>query len=250
MLEIEHLSVGYGGRKVLKDVSFQLEKGFHVLLGRNGSGKTTLFRALAGTLCPEEGKIILNGENLRIMSARERARRLSAVLGTHQTLTGLSGMDLCEMAFYATGGLFDRPGRSEKETIRTNAALLGIEPLLERSLETLSAGERQMTELLAAMCQDTPLMLLDEPTSALDYNRTHDFLKKAKKLSETKLLLATLHDPSLALRYADSMLFLREGRIACKLTPAQSDESEAENKLRLLYPAIRVLRIGGTLTVL
>ncbi len=249
MLTVSSLSAGYGGTAVIRHISFRLEKGFHVLLGQNGSGKTTLLRTLSGSIRPEEGQILLNGENLLSLRVKQRARLLALVAGTHQTLSGITGMDLAEMALHPAHGLFYRLSKAEKAQLLQTARGMEAEALLERPLERISAGERQLVELTAALCQGTPLLLLDEPTSALDYNRTHDFLAKAKALGEEKILLATLHDPGLALSYADRILLLQDGEIIGDFSPRETDAAQAQAMLRLLYPQIQVLCAEGALTI-
>ncbi len=249
MLTVSCLSAGYRENEVLHSVGFSLENGLTVLLGENGSGKTTLFRVLAGSLRPFSGSVMLDGEDVLRLSVKERAGRIALLTGAHQTLPGVTGWDLAEMAFYPAKGLFYRPGTREKEKIVALAREMGAEDLLSRPLETLSGGERQTVGLLAAVCQDTPVLLLDEPTASLDFNRTHAFFRQAKALAKEKILLAAVHDPALALRFADRVLFLKDGRIVRDLIPNETSLQDAAEALKLLYPEIRVVCTDGTVTV-
>ncbi len=249
MLTVEHLTAGYDGVPVLRDLCCGFAQEFCVVLGQNGSGKTTLFRAVSGTLRPMGGQVLFDGEELPRLPARQRARRVAQVLTTHQTLSGLTGMDIARMAFYAVDGLFYRPCEKQEQRIRQLAKKLDAASLPDRLLEEMSAGERQLAELLAALCQDTPLLLLDEPTASLDFNRTHELLIKAKRLAEHKTVIATLHDPALALRYADRIYLLQDGRLVAEFAPASTDVRQIEAYLRMLYPRIRVIRWEGGLSV-
>jgi len=250
MLTVTNLSAGYGDKTVLHGLSFTLSCGLTVLLGENGSGKTTLFRALSSAIRPTAGTVTLDGEDLLALSPKKRAQKMAQVFGTHQTLSGITGEDLAEMALYPSHGLFYRPDKTAKEKILSVARELGAESLLARVLEEMSAGERQLSELVAALVQDTPLLLLDEPTSSLDYNRTHEFLRKAKTLSNRKILFATLHSPELALAYADRVLLLKDGGIVAEIVPAKESAAEVEAKLRLLYPQIAVTETDGGFAVI
>jgi len=240
VLTVSHLTCAYDDKTILNDLSFSLERGLHVLLGQNGSGKTTLFRALLGIVPPRSGTVTLNGENLLNLSPKMRARRVSAVLGSHQTLHGITGQALAELALYAKSDLFSHPTQTDRQTIRDLAQQMGALSLLSVPLENMSAGERQLTALLAAAVQNTPLMLLDEPTSALDYNRTHDFMHRAKESAADKILLCTLHDPALALKYADTILLLKDGGVAAAFSPHETTAEKAQELLRQIYPAIRI----------
>lgn len=249
MLTVSALSAGYGNNTVLRKVSFRVSNGLTVLLGENGSGKTTLFRALSGSVRVSGGEVTLDGKNLLSLSPKERAGCISQVLGTHQTLAGITGEDLAEMAFYHKHGLFYAPEKAEKEQIRKTAREMNAAHLLERFLENMSAGERQTVELLAAVCQDTPLMLLDEPTSALDFNRTHDFLSRARSLGKQKIILASLHEPALALAYADRILLLKNGNLAGDFVPSDTPLEEIEKQLQLLYPRAKVISTENAFSV-
>lgn len=245
MLTVTGLSAGYHRNEVLHGIGFSLSDGLTVLLGENGSGKTTLFRVLSGSLRPFSGTVLLDGEDLTRLSVKERAGRITLLTGTHQTLSGMTGLDLAEMAFYPAHGLFYRPGKRENEKISSLAREMGAEALLSRPLDAMSGGERQTVGLLAAVCQDTPVLLLDEPTAPLDYNRTHAFFRQAKALAEKKILLAAVHDPALALRYADRILLMKEGKLVRDLFLKQTAPTDAEEALKLLYPGIRVTLSDG-----
>lgn len=245
MLTVMNLSAGYRENEVLHGIGFSISNGLTVLLGENGSGKTTLFRVLSGSLRPFSGSIHSDGEDLCTMTVRERAKRIALLTGKHQTLSGVTGYDLVEMAFYPANGLFFRVGKKQKERMTALAQKMGAEELLSRPLETMSGGERQTVGLLAAVCQDTPVLLLDEPTAPLDYNRTHAFFRQAKALAENRLLLAAVHDPALALRYADRILLLKEGRLVRDLILRQTELRDAEEALNLLYPGLRVSLSDG-----
>ncbi len=244
-LSVVSLTAGYGGRTVLRDLSFKLRPGLTVLLGENGSGKTTLFRVLSGALRPASGTVTSGGTDLISLSAKKRAKLISLVTGQGGALPGLTCWDLCEMALYPAHGTVFLPGERERERIRETARTLGAEDLLPRTPDRMSGGERQTARLLAALVQDTPVMLLDEPTAPLDYRRAREFLSVLREHCRGKTMLASLHDPALALRFADRILLLKDGGIAGEFSPTAAGAEEAEEKLRLLFPDIRVVKEPG-----
>jgi len=241
MLSINNLTVRYGEKNVLDGLNLEIKEGLNVLLGLNGSGKTTLFKAINGALKPVNGTIKLDDADVAKLSSKRRATLFASVQGTHRTLNGITARALVEMAFYPRSAIIHNLTKKEKETIEETAARFGAGHLLDRLTETLSAGERQLVELVAAVCQDTPVLLLDEPSSALDFNKTHEFFSMAKPLCGNKILFATLHDPNLALAYADNVILLGDGKIAGGFNPAVADSTEIEEKLALIYTDLKVI---------
>ena len=242
-LQVKDLCVGYRGHTVLSGLSLSAGPGVTGILGRNGCGKTTLFRALAGMLTPESGEILWGGSALP-GSARKRAKLLAFMQQGTSAAAGIRAIDYIEMGFYAAKGPFFSPGAKEHERVKSLAASYGCGELLYRPMEAMSAGERQMTALLAAAVQDTPLLLLDEPTSALDYNHTHTFLSALRTLAKTdgKTVLAVLHDPSLALRYCGRIAVLDGGGVYAVFEPEKETPEHIRELLLPVYPGIRVGR--------
>ncbi|MBQ7312450.1 MAG: ABC transporter ATP-binding protein [Clostridia bacterium] len=243
VLQIDHLSAGYGKRKVLNDVCLDVCSGeILAVLGENGSGKTTLLRAIQGTLPRYTGTIRVNGIELAGLNTRRRAALVTTMAQDIPAEEGLTGMDRIEMGFYPVKGLFGRLTDAERETIRKMAREFGILSLLERDLAAMSTGERQLISLLRAAVQNTPLLLLDEPSSALDFNRTEQLFSMLRRLAERgKAIVIVLHDPAQALRHADRLL-LMTGTDYLSADLRNVDYSCLEQLLRTLYPALRIHR--------
>ncbi len=243
VLQIAHLSAGYGKRKVLNDVCLEVGSGeITTVLGENGSGKTTFLRAIQGTLSRYSGTIRVNGIELAGLNTRRRAALVTTMAQELSAEEGLTGMDRIEMGFYPVKGLFGRLTDAERETIRAMAQEFGILHLLERDLAAMSTGERQMISLLRAAVQDTPLLLLDEPASALDFNRTEQLFALLHRLAKRgKAIVIVLHDPAQALRHADRLL-LMNGTETLSVELRNADYDRLEQLLRTLYPTLRIHR--------
>jgi iron complex transport system ATP-binding protein len=205
------------GRRLIDEVSLELRPGeVHALLGRNGAGKSTLLRVLAGELAPQAGTVRLEGRPLADYPPRELARR-RAVLPQQETLRfGFTAEQVVALGLYAHAGGPQRQRRIAREAL----AALDLLALAERKYPSLSAGERQRVQLarvLAQVWEDTDhprYLLLDEPTAALDLAHQHGCLLEARRFAASGAgVLVALHDPNLALRYADRVTALIDGHV-------------------------------------
>ena len=228
MLEFCNVSVSFGKRSVLKEASFAVGQGeLTVLIGKNGSGKTTLFSAVNGEVA-YTGQILLDGRDIRALSLRERAKRISLL---PQVLRDprVSVEELVAMGRTPYQTLGKR--RSERDSKAIEAALcsMGLEQLRNCRVDRLSGGERQKAYLAMILAQQTPLLLLDEPTTYLDPAVSQAMLSTLTRLRdrEQKTLLVVTHDLNAAVRYADWIVILEEGSVRFAGTREQCLECEA-----------------------
>lgn len=220
MIEFENVSVGYGGRMVLNHVSFTARDGeMTVLLGPNGCGKTTLLRAAAGQLAAEEGKVKMNGRDVREYGRMSFART-AAFVPQH------TGMPDMTVGMLVSHGRFPHLGMSrtmrecDREAVEKAMAGMGIESWKERNVQSLSGGERQLAYLAMALAQETPVLLLDEPTAFLDIRNRFLLIEKLRLLAQHgKTVAAVLHDLPCAMQYADHLVLLADGRLQAQGTP-------------------------------
>ena len=162
---VEGLGFRYGGEPVLDGLSLELPAGaLSVVLGPSGSGKSTLLRLLAGLLRPAAGRVLFDGTD--VSGVMPEHRPVGMVFQSYALFPHLSVRD--NIAF----GLRNASRRSTPARIEARvaelAALLELEPLLERRPVSLSGGEQQRTALARALAPAPALLLLDEPLSALD----------------------------------------------------------------------------------
>lgn len=215
-LSVENLCFSYGERQVLQQVSFTAEKGKLLsVLGPNGAGKSTLFRCILGALNDYSGTICMDGADLRILSAREKAARIAYIPQTHRPTAGYTVLDTALMGLTRQLGTFSQPKREHVELAMAALERLNIAALAGREFSRLSGGEQQLVLIARAMTQQAEVMVMDEPTSSLDYGNQLCVLQQVKELAQQgyTVLLST-HNPQHALSFANGVLALDHGSVA------------------------------------
>jgi ABC-type Fe3+/spermidine/putrescine transport system ATPase subunit len=209
-LEVDGLSVGYGGPPVLQDVSLSVAKGeFIALLGASGCGKTTLLRTIAGFAKPISGAILSDGRDITGLPPDLREMALvfqSYALWPHMTVRQNIGYGL---------KLRRVPREKANGKIDELLAMLGLEGFGERNVTALSGGQRQRVALGRALAVDPRILLLDEPLSNLDarirQTVRHEIRALQKRLGITAIHVT--HDREEAMVMADRIVILNRGRI-------------------------------------
>ncbi len=224
MLSIGHLSVFYGRRKVLHDVSLGVQAGeVLALIGPNGSGKSTLIRAVSGVVPIEAGEVQIDGRALGQLSTMERARYLAVVPQARNMPPAFSVYETVLLGRTPYLGWLGRAGESDHERVRYALERTQMTSMADRMIGELSGGEQQQVLLARALAQDTPVLLLDEPTTHLDLQHRESLVHLVRELAKGRDLavLMVLHDLNLASLYADRISLLVQGRIEAEGTPSE-----------------------------
>ncbi len=198
LLQVKDLGFSYdGSRQIFRDISFEIHAGEIVcLLGPNGIGKTTLLNCLARLREPLQGSVLLNGEDMGEMPAREVARIIGYV---PQTL--LPSFDYTVLEYVVTGnapwlGTFEKPGPEHYKRAEEALAQMTISHLAQKPYTRISTGELQQVSIARAIAQQARLILMDEPTAHLDYGNQLKVLRLIKDLSEKGYaMFLTTHNP-------------------------------------------------------
>jgi ABC-type Mn2+/Zn2+ transport system ATPase subunit len=200
----EGLAAGYGGRPVLRDVSFGAEPGRTVcVLGPNGGGKTTLFRALIGELEPLAGSVRVSGRPAYVAQT-ERTRLDFPV----------SALDVALMGALAHGRWWLPPGRGQRAAARAALDRVGLAPEADSPFGERSGGQRQRALLARALVQEATVLLLDEPLAGVDPASAQLIDSVFAELrAEGRTLLVSGHDIERARGY-DLVLCLNGRQIA------------------------------------
>jgi iron complex transport system ATP-binding protein len=223
LLELADVAVRLGGREVLLGVSLEVRPGEVVaLVGRNGAGKTTVGRVASGVWVPRRGRVSLGGRDLSAWSRRELARRVAVVPQQTTVPFPFRVADVVLMGRTPHLGPLSFEGREDAARAEEAMERLGIASLAERSVLELSGGERQLTMVARALCQDAELILLDEPTAFLDLKHRLEVLAVVKELAaQGRGALVVSHDLGLAARFCDRMAILAGGSVLAEGAPGR-----------------------------
>lgn len=230
---INDLTVGYGGKPVISNVTLPLIQsgGIVGVLGANGAGKSTLLRAIAG-LIPHAGIVHLGGNRLSELS---RVRRAELIGYLPQSLPQASALVAFEAILSACRAIRVDMTKGQVEAAVEDAFdRLDIRHLAFTALNKLSGGQRQLVGLAQVIVRKPGVLLFDEPTSALDLRRQLSVIRVVRDIvaDQGGLCLMALHDVNLALRHCDRLLVLGRGGVIAYGT--KEDAMSAET-LRQAY---------------
>jgi branched-chain amino acid transport system ATP-binding protein len=223
-LEIESVSVRFGGLAALSDVSVNAAEGAITgLIGPNGAGKTTLFNVVTGMQRPNAGTVRLDGRDVGGLSSFRRAR---LGLGrTFQRLELFGSLTVAENIGVAASigqrGLVKSRSKAIQEIREEILDRVGLAPVANERADTLPTGTGRLVELARALATRPRVLLLDEPASGQDVDETERFSLILRHLASDGLaILLVEHDMELVMKVCDTIAVLDYGRIICTGTPA------------------------------
>jgi rhamnose transport system ATP-binding protein len=226
-LELLGVAKHFGGVRALEDVSLAVTRGsVHALVGENGAGKSTLGRIVAGALAPDEGRMLLDREEVSFRSPREALQHKVAAIAQEPSI--VPQLTVAENVFLGveprTAALVKN--RKLAESYKALAASAGFDLRGGLSAGRLRTAEQQKVEILRALSRDAQLIVMDEPSAALsahEAKQLHEIVRSLARAGTTILLISHLLREVLEL--ADFVTVLRDGRVI--RTSAAADETEA-----------------------
>ena len=260
MIELKELTIGYAQKNNTKIVASGINATLHsgrltCLIGANGIGKSTLLRTLSAFQPPLSGEIFIDSESpipLSTLTDKQLSRLIGVVLTEKPDVQNMTVFELVGLGRSPYTGFWGRLNEEDKEVVKESLRLVGIEPLQDRLIQTLSDGERQKTMIAKALAQQTPVIYLDEPTAFLDYPSKVEMLTLLRHLArETgKTIFLSTHDMELALQIADELWLMTAGTPSSDTAESPSNNGLCQNpkETTLIIGTPRELASNGSLS--
>ena len=211
MIQLKDLTLGYGRRILLDNVSARIPEGQLVaLLGRNGTGKSTLLRAMMGLEKPQSGEIILQEKNVASLKPERLARNISFGTTDKVRIANLRCEDVVALGRAPYTNWLGQLQGEDLKRVDNAMRLVGMSGYADKTMDKMSDGECQRIMIARALAQDTPVILLDEPTAFLDLPNRYELCLLLKRLAqeENKCIVFSTHDLDIALSICDFIMLI------------------------------------------
>lgn len=247
MIEISNISTKIHDKMIIEDISFEIEYGQMImLLGENGCGKTTLIKSLLGHLLLAEGMICADGKDIDQMTWRQKAEIFAYLPQIKNIVDDIKCWEVVISGRNRFMKFFQLPTIEDKAKAIRIMKKFKIEALAEKKISEISGGQLQIVYLCRCFIQEARCVLMDEPCTYLDFYKQHLFLQQAQiMVKEGYSILMSIHDPHLALKYGDKIIFMHQGKIMAKLDKNTGNmKEELKGLYQQIYPE-QIIDIGG-----
>lgn len=224
MLEAKNITVNYGSREAVADISLRADPGEIIaIIGPNGAGKSTLLRTLNSSLRATCGEVLLDGKPLQSLARRAVARHIAVVAQEADMRFPVTVMEFVLGGRYAWSSAWGWESVNDVEIARGILRETELESFEARLMNELSGGERQRAVLARALATEAKVLLLDEPTANLDLAHQATMLRlvRSRCVKRESAAVVVTHDVNLAAEFSDRVLLLKNGREIAAGTPRE-----------------------------
>ncbi|WP_313428730.1 ABC transporter ATP-binding protein [Siminovitchia terrae] len=229
-MEIKDITYSYDKKtNHLENISSKIDQHkITTIIGPNGSGKSTLLGILANSYAPNKGQVMIDGKQLHQIKPKELAKKIAIV---HQQNSAPADMTVEKLTSYGRlpyKSIFSNQTPDDQQAVEWALQKTNLIAKKTKMISELSGGERQRAWIAMTLAQSTPYLFLDEPTTYLDIYYQYEILELVKQLnSENGLtIMMVLHDINQAIRYSDTIMVMKDGKLIKKGTPEQVVTSE------------------------
>lgn len=226
MIELKNTCFSYGSKPFIENFHLEFCDGaLTAVIGENGSGKSTLLKLMSGELKSKSGKIFIDGKDTKRLSRRETAKSLS-YFPQGRDIPDMTALELVALGRYSYRSAGLPTPKSEESHALEALEYVGATHFADTKLKKMSFGERQRIYLAMQIAQDAHNCLLDEPTNFLDAGAKFSMMETLVRLrDEGRCVVCVLHDISLAMRYADRIVVMKDGKIFADGAPEELYEN-------------------------
>ncbi|UTT87220.1 Fe(3+) dicitrate ABC transporter ATP-binding protein FecE (plasmid) [Vibrio pelagius] len=221
MLKTQNLSVAYGKKTIIPNLTVSIPKGkITALIGPNGCGKSTLLKTLVRINKPMSGQVLFEGKPLSSYGDKALARSLSLLPQILVSPEGITVRKLVEYGRSPYVSHWGKLGKDDQIIVEQAMRDTGVLEYADQPVESLSGGQRQRAWIAMVIAQDTDIVMLDEPTTYLDMSHQVELMRLMQKMNDKgKTVVVVLHDLNQACRYCDHLVVLKQGRVVAEGAP-------------------------------
>ena len=246
-LEVRDITLRFGGVTAIKAVGFNVEQGtIHAIIGPNGAGKTSMLNCISGVYRPQEGGIVLDGQNVTALSPYVRTRL--GLARTFQNIALFKGMTVLDNLLIGrhthqktgllAGGMYYGQGQKEevvhREYVEDIIDFLEIQAIRKKIVGTLAYGFQKRVELARAMALEPKILLLDEPMAGMNAEEKEDMARFVLDINEDRgtTIVMIEHDMGVVMDISNRVVVLNFGQ---KIADGTPDEVQRDSAVQKAY---------------
>ena len=233
-IEIKNLQISYKDKVIIPCINLKIpENEITIIIGQNGCGKSTLLKAISRIIPIKEGKIFLDGEDMKNLSPRKISKKIAILPQNPIIPSGINVENLVSYGRFPHQKIISGLNKKDYEVINWAMKEANVYKLKDRIVENLSGGQRQSVWIALTLAQQSDTIILDEPTTYLDMSHQLEILELLKtlnKINKTTIIMV-LHDLNHAAKFADNIIGMKDGKIIFEGAPKDTITKENLNSL-------------------